>query len=150
MDSAAGVCLPHDYSTTFQRPLPRGGVDSGTGSGHEMNKFTSEFWVYVWGTSGLLGMVITLHVLLKSNYCSPHQPLPKLTLDMPAGSLPLPKNSRKDEDEMARGDGERKIEGEIGKREGQEGRDGRGGEEKGGEGSYLKSSCDKLPRELSR
>ena len=34
-------------------------------------------------------------------------------------------NRRKDEDEMARGDGERKIEGEIGKREGQEGRGGK-------------------------
>ena len=54
-------------------------------------------------------------------------------------------NRRKDEDEMARGDGERKIEVEIGKMEGQEGRgsegrvrEGRGGE--GRDGSYLKSS----------
>ena len=51
---------------------------------------------------------------------------------MPAGSLPLPMNRRKDEDEMVRGDGERKIEGEVGKREGQEGRgwEGRGGDGK--------------------
>ena len=70
----------------------------------------------------------SLHVLLKGNYCSPHQPLPTLTLDMPAGSLPLPMNRRKDEDEMARGDGE------IGKREGQEGRGEEGGEGRGREG----------------
>ena len=36
MDSATGVCLPQDNSATFLRPLPRGGVDSGTGSGHEI------------------------------------------------------------------------------------------------------------------
>ena len=45
MDLAAGVCLPQDNSATFQRPLPRGGVDSGTGAGDEMTKFTSEFWL---------------------------------------------------------------------------------------------------------
>ena len=46
VDSGTGVCLPQDYSATFQRPLPRVEVDSGTGAGDEMNKFTSEFWLY--------------------------------------------------------------------------------------------------------
>ena len=51
-------------------------------------------------------------------------------------------NRRKDEDEMARGDGERKIEGEIGKREGQEWKEwvGRGREVRRG----------KLPKEVLR
>ena len=43
-----------------------------------------------------------------------------LTLDMPAGSLPLPMYRRKGKDVMVMGGGEKKTEGEIGKREGQE------------------------------
>ena len=92
-------------------------------------KFTSghDFWVYGWSTGGLLGMVIILHVLLKSNY-------PLLTLNM------LPMYGRKEDDGMERGRWRRDREVRDGEGWGGEGREerrgeGRGGEGRGGEGS---------------